>query len=214
MPFPLGSYQGLSFAIPPFSLPCLSTSKLFFSILRPSLSYPFFTLLFYAFSLLFNALPSPFMSIHCHCLSCQYIAIAFHVKAFANQIFARPNIAFANQISSELRLSKSSLCLSSANHRFAVHCLAVPLRTDSFLRPHKSLPFQETLHHCLSAYSLAFASQNKAIANLRSSCPCYATPPLLVASPILCPAVFIGDIQCRFLACRHASFPLRIYSIL
>ena len=182
MPFPLGSYQGLSFAIPLFSLPCLS------------LSYPFFTLLFYVFSLLFNALPSPFMSIHCHCLSCQYIAIAFHVKAFANQIFARPNIAFANQISSELRLSKSSLCLSSANHRFAVHCLAVPLRTD--------------------AYSLAFASQNKAIANLRSSCPCYATPPLLVASPILCPAVFIGDIQCRFLACRHASFPLRIYSIL
>ena len=136
MPFPLGSYQGLSFAIPLFSLPCLSTSKLFFSILRPSLSYPFFTLLFYAFALLFNALPSPFMSIHCRCTLIKALPVPF--------------------ISNPLRI-KSFHCLSFANHYFAVHCLAVPLRTDSFLHPHKSLPFQETLHHCLSAYSLAFA---------------------------------------------------------
>ena len=75
---------------------CLALARLNYSFLCPSLSYPFFTLLFYSFALLFNALPLPFMS------------KPLQIKSFR--------------------------CLSFANHYFAVHCLAVPLRTDSFLR--------------------------------------------------------------------------------
>ena len=165
MPFPLGSYQGLSFAIPPFSLPCLSTSKLFFSILRPSLSYPFFTLLFYAFALLFNALPSPFMSIHCRCTLIKALPLPFISNPL--RIKSLLVLTLPLRIKSELRLSKSSLCLSFANHYFAVHCLAVPLRTDSFLR----LCFAEQ-SHCKSPFFL--------------SLPCHATAICCFANPLPC----------------------------
>ena len=65
---------------------CLALARLNYSFLCPSLSYPFFTLLFYSFALLFNALPSPFMSIHCHCLSYQILFESNHFVAYPLQI--------------------------------------------------------------------------------------------------------------------------------
>ena len=65
---------------------CLALARLNYSFLCLSLSYPFFTLLFSAFALLFNALPSPFMSIHCHCLSYQILFESNHFVAYPLQI--------------------------------------------------------------------------------------------------------------------------------
>lgn len=126
MPFPLGSYQGLSFAIPLFSLPCLSTSKLFFSILRPSLSYPFFTLLFYAFALQFNAMPSPFMSIHCRCLSYQILCeslfcCSLPCCSFANRFFSPPLLRRAKPLQISVLLVPAMPCHAMFSQGISLH---------------------------------------------------------------------------------------------